>query len=146
MWAALPACLMMLGCGNISPLEVAPQGANPPATTAIGPVPGPAVAPQHQAGNPYADDRIAYTEGRRLFLWYNCYGCHGGRAGGGMGPNLRGPDFIFGNSDSQFFSSIAEGRAEGMPSWRTKISEDQIWKIVAYLKTLNTPNEPDPPQ
>jgi cytochrome c oxidase cbb3-type subunit 3 len=128
----------------MQPIEVAAQGANPPLGVNVGPIPGP---PQQvaQRVNPYAQDKIAITEGRRLFLWYNCYGCHGGRAGGGMGPSLRDPAWLFGDSDAQIFSSIAQGRGEGMPAWGTRIPEDQIWKLVAYIKTLNTPGEPDPP-
>jgi cytochrome c oxidase cbb3-type subunit 3 len=95
--------------------------------------------------NPYTQDPIALAEGRRLFVWYNCYGCHGGHAGGGMGPSLRDVTWIYGNSDANIFNSIAEGRANGMPAWGTKLPEDQIWKIVAYIKSLRTPLEPQPP-
>jgi len=139
------ALLMLTGCNNMQPIEVAAQGANPPLGVNVGPIPGPPQPAVAQRVNPYAQDKIAVTEGRRLFLWYNCYGCHGGRAGGGMGPSLRDPVWLFGDSDAQIFNSIAQGRSEGMPAWGTRIPEDQIWKLVAYIKTLNTPAEPDPP-
>jgi mono/diheme cytochrome c family protein len=32
-----------------------------------------------------------------------------------------------------------------MPAWGTKLNDDQIWKLVAYIKTLRTPNEIAPP-
>jgi hypothetical protein len=32
-----------------------------------------------------------------------------------------------------------------MPAWGTKIPEQQIWELVAYIKTMGTPQEPDPP-
>jgi hypothetical protein len=32
-----------------------------------------------------------------------------------------------------------------MPAWGTKIPEDQIWKLVTYIQTLNTSQEVDPP-
>jgi mono/diheme cytochrome c family protein len=84
-------------------------------------------------------------EGRQLFVRFNCSGCHGGRAGGGMGPSLRDVDWIYGNDDAQVFSSSAEGRAHGMPSWRTHLTADQTWKLVAYIKSLRTRNEPQAP-
>ncbi|MGH9735969.1 MAG: hypothetical protein ACRD8A_15420, partial [Candidatus Acidiferrales bacterium] len=28
----------------------------------------------------------------------------------------------------------------------TRIPQDQIWKLVAYIKSLNTPREADPPR
>jgi cytochrome c oxidase cbb3-type subunit 3 len=84
-------------------------------------------------------------EGRQLFVRFNCSGCHGGRAGGGMGPSLRDVIWLYGNSDAQLFSSIAEGRAHGMPSWHTRLTADQIWKLVTYIKSLRTRDEPQAP-
>src|SRR5213593_4313964 len=84
-------------------------------------------------------------EGRQLFVRFNCSGCHGGRAGGGMGPSLSDADWLYGDAEAQIFSSIAEGRAHGMPAWGTRLNEDQVWKLVAYVKSLRTPNEIQPP-
>lgn len=95
--------------------------------------------------NPYANDLSAATEGRRLFVQYNCSGCHGGRAGGGMGPSLRDSLWIYGNSDTQLLSTILEGRPAGMPAWGSRLPEQEIWKLIAYIRTLGTPQEPDPP-
>jgi cytochrome c oxidase cbb3-type subunit III len=95
--------------------------------------------------NPYTNDPAAAREGRQLFLMYNCVGCHGGRAGGGMGPSLRDSAWTYGNSDADLFATITEGRPAGMPTWGGKIPEDQIWKLIAYVRTLRTAQEPDPP-
>ena len=115
-----------------------------PASTAVGPIPGPEAEPPAIA-NPYANDRAAMAEGRQLFIRFNCSGCHGGRAGGGMGPSLRDVDWIYGSDDSQLFSSIGEGRAHGMPSWQQRLTADQIWKLVSYIKSLRSRNEPQAP-
>lgn len=111
---------------------------------AIGPQPGPD-APMPRIDNPYADDHVAAVEGRRLFTWYNCEGCHGGHAGGGMGPSLRDLTWLYGNEDQDIFNSIAEGRAFGMPAWGTKIPTSHIWKLVAYIQSLDTDSEPMAP-
>jgi len=113
--------------------------------TIVGPVPGP-VKDLPQESNPYAGDRAAIVEGRQLFNRMNCSGCHGDHAGGGMGPSLRDVDWIYGSTDAQILSTIAEGRAHGMPSWGPKLGDDQLWKIVAYIKSLRTANEPDAPE
>ena len=140
---AIATLLCLSGCGE-GPPHGGATAIPPPAVTAVGPIPGPpsqaAVAP-----NPYAGDRTAMAEGRQLFVRFNCSGCHGGRAGGGMAPSLRDVDWIYGNNDAQVFSSIAEGRARGMPSWHTRLTADQIWKLVAYIKSLRTRNEPQAP-
>jgi cytochrome c oxidase cbb3-type subunit 3 len=126
------------------PPDLTSNSAPPPIPTAVGPIPGP---PSSAPGgtNPFAGDREAVAEGRQLFVRFNCSGCHGGRAGGGMGPSLRDVDWIYGSSDAQLFDSIAEGRAHGMPSWASKLTSDQMWMLTAYIKSLRTPNEPQRP-
>ena len=136
--------LLIASSCTTKPTDTAADAANPPHAHPVGPLPG--VTPQPLgATNPYANDRIAITQGRQEFLQFNCYGCHGGRAGGGMGPSLRDPVWIYGSNDAQIFNSIAQGRGKGMPSWGSKLTDEQIWKLVAYIKTLRTPMEADPP-
>jgi cytochrome c oxidase cbb3-type subunit 3 len=135
--AALSACAR-------TPPHGGSTAASPPVMTAIGPIPGPPT-PTGAPSNPYLSDRTAMGEGRQLFVRFNCSGCHGGRAGGGMGPSLRDVDWIYGSDDAQVFSSIAQGRANGMPSWQTRLTADQMWKLVTYIKSLRTRNEPQAP-
>lgn len=141
---------LMTACGRTPP-SGGTSAAPAPMITAVGPVPGPAgdaggtAAAVAGAANPYSQDRTAAAEGRQLFVRFNCVGCHGGRAGGGMGPSLRDVDWLYGSTDAQIFSSIAEGRAHGMPSWGSTMNEDQLWKLVAYIKSMRTPDEPHPP-
>jgi cytochrome c oxidase cbb3-type subunit III len=130
-------------CGR--PSDLAAASAPPVMRTPVGPVPGPSRVTSRPV-NPYADDRGAREEGRDLFVRFNCSGCHGGHAGGGMGPSLRDVDWLYGASDGQIFSSIAEGRAHGMPAWGVQLNDDQIWKLVAYITTLRTPDEVQPPR
>jgi cytochrome c oxidase cbb3-type subunit 3 len=136
--------LVLSGCTG-QPVEAAPEGGLPGVKIPVGPIPGPAVEPNFPT-NPFEGNPVALVEGRRLFVWYNCAGCHGGHGGGGMGPTLRDPVWRYGSADAQIFASIAEGRAMGMPAWGTRIPEDQIWKLVAYIKSMRTAQEPDPPQ
>jgi len=113
--------------------------------TVVGPIPGPDKRIP-QLSNPFAGNKVAMGEGRQLFNRMNCSGCHGDHAGGGMGPSLRDVDWIYGNEDAQILSTIAEGRAHGMPAWGTKMGDDQIWKLVTYIKSLRTRNEPEAPE
>ena len=132
-----------VGCQGRA-IEAASIGATPALGIPVGPSPGPGEPPQLPT-NPYANNNIAPTEGRQLFVNYNCYGCHGGHGGGGMGPSLRDPSWIYGSSDAHVFASISQGRAHGMPAWGLKIPQDQIWKLVAYIQSMGTSSEPDPP-
>jgi cbb3-type cytochrome c oxidase subunit III len=120
------------------------SGAQPATISWIGPVPGHDVATV-AARNPYSGDRSAIADGYRYFNSYNCAGCHGDHGGGGMGPSLRDSSWIYGGADASVFSSIYQGRDYGMPAWGTKLSPEQIWKLVTYIKSMRTANEMNPP-
>jgi cytochrome c oxidase cbb3-type subunit 3 len=83
-------------------------------------------------------ERNAYdlSEGKRLFESWNCSGCHS-HGGGGMGPALMDDDWIYGARPEQIFASIAEGRPNGMPSFGTRVSSDQIWQLAAYVDSMS---------
>lgn len=135
--------VLAAGCRR-APDYVVVTGGTSAASTPVGPIPGnPQLA--HYLTNPLVGDPVALQDGRRLFDWYNCSGCHGGHAGGGMGPSLRDEVWIYGNRDDQIYDTIAQGRANGMPAWGSKIPREQIWELVAYIKSMRTPQEPDPP-
>jgi cytochrome c oxidase cbb3-type subunit 3 len=131
------------GCSSQPPSAAAAE--TPPAGVPVGPVPGVTSQPPLPQ-NPLAGNAVAMTEGRRLFVQFNCSGCHGGHAGGGMGPSLRDAVWIYGGDDAHIYASIAQGRANGMPTWGAKIPEQEIWQLVAYIKSLRTPDEPEPPE
>jgi cytochrome c oxidase cbb3-type subunit 3 len=125
--------------------SVASAATPPPNAYFIGPQPGPDRT-FTQVQNPYDGDKTVLADGRRLFVWYNCAGCHGDHAGGGMGPSLRDSLWYYGGDEASIFASITEGRQHGMPAWGSKLPESDIWKIVTYIKSLRTPDEPDPPR
>src|SRR2546423_11946173 len=97
----------------------------PPAATASGAVamselqPGPAVI-ETGMRNPYEDNAYAVSEGKALFDQMNCSGCHS-HGGGGIGPPLTDDEGIYGSGPQNIFSTITEGRPNGMPAFRAKI-------------------------
>jgi cytochrome c oxidase cbb3-type subunit III len=97
--------------------------------------PGPGLVLSRTQG-PYDGNAYGISEGQRLFSWYNCSGCHS-HGGGGMGPPLMDDEWIYGSDPSQIFSSIVEGRPNGMPTFRGKIPNYQVWQIVAYVRSLS---------
>ena len=76
------------------------------------------------------------TNGKRLFRWYNCNGCHG-QGGGGFGPALMDGAWLYGYEPADIFASIVEGRPNGMPSFRNKIPDSQVRELVAYVRSLS---------
>jgi mono/diheme cytochrome c family protein len=143
---ALAAATLLLAasCNQAVP-EAAAQGGRPLThEEPVGPIPGKGDAVP--AYDPYAGDAAAARDGRRYFTAFNCAGCHGDHGGGGMGPSLRDRDWIYGNTPGKIRASIVQGRAHGMPSWGTLLPDETVWKLTAYIQTLGTPQEPEPPQ
>ena len=87
--------------------------------------------------NPLGNDPRALATGAKLYIAYNCIDCHGAGGGGSMGPSLNDGRWHFGGSDGEVFESIYQGRPEGMPAWGGRIANDQIWMLVAYLRSLH---------
>lgn len=140
----MASSLLCIAAGCRQPATSATSGGIAAEHTPVGPIPG-AVQSIHYRTNPFNGDAVALQDGRRLFDWYNCSGCHGGHAGGGMGPSLRDSVWLYGNRDDQIYDTIVHGRSNGMPAWGTKIPDNQVWELVAYIKSMGTPQEPDPP-
>ena len=86
--------------------------------------------------NPYSGDAQRAAEGAKLFVSYNCMDCHGADGSGAMGPSLQDGRWHFGGTPGDIFQSIYEGRPDGMPSWGGRIGDDQIWRLVTYVQTL----------
>lgn len=87
--------------------------------------------------NPVEGDRRAIATGARIFVAYNCVDCHGADGSGAMGPSFQDGRWRFGGSPAEVFESIYQGRPEGMPAWGGRISEEQIWMLVAYVRSLS---------
>jgi cytochrome c oxidase cbb3-type subunit 3 len=85
---------------------------------------------------PYDGNAWAIGEGGRLYTQMNCSGCHF-HGGGGIGPALMDQAWIYGGDDANIFASILLGRPNGMPSFRSKLTDDQAWQLVAYVRSLS---------
>jgi cytochrome c oxidase cbb3-type subunit 3 len=99
------------------------------------------IAPGHSAvrmpnANPYSDSAYSVSEGKRLYEMYNCVGCHA-HGGGGIGPPLLDNRWIYGSEPQNIYDTVTEGRPNGMPSFRGKIPEFQMWEIVAYVRSMS---------
>ena len=87
--------------------------------------------------NPHEGDAGARATGAKLFIAYNCIDCHGADGSGAMGPSLADNRWHFGGTNAEVFESIYQGRPEGMPAWGSLISDDQIWMLVTYVRSLS---------
>jgi len=88
--------------------------------------------------NPYEGDKKAIASGAQLFVGYNCLDCHGADGSGAMGPSFQDGRWHFGGSPGDVFESIYQGRPDGMPAWGGRISNEQIWMLTAYVRSLSS--------
>ena len=95
-----------------------------------------AIATNTQLAQKYDENAYALSEGQRLFRWYNCNGCHA-NGGGDKGPALMDNVWIYGSEPAQIYSTIVEGRPNGMPSFGGHIPENEVWELVAYVRSLS---------
>jgi mono/diheme cytochrome c family protein len=87
--------------------------------------------------NPYENDKDAIRTGGQLYVSYNCVDCHGVDGSGSMAPTFQDSRWHFGGTSAEIFESIYQGRPDGMPAWGSRISNDQIWMLAAYVRSLS---------
>jgi len=92
--------------------------------------------PPDPRGAQYEGNAPSIAQGQMLFAQMNCSGCHS-HGGGGMGPALMDSKWRYGGRIDQIVASIAEGRPNGMPAWKAKLTGQQMWQIAAYVRTLS---------
>lgn len=82
------------------------------------------------------------AQGQRLYAWMNCSGCHS-HGGGGMGPPLMDDEWRYGGSMEDLVQTILNGRPNGMPAFRDKITEDQAWQLATYVRSMSARTRQD---
>jgi glucose/arabinose dehydrogenase len=65
----------------------------------------------------------------------SCASCHGTDLAGGRGPSLFNPALLAERSDAQLHAAILDGfPTSGMPAFRGQLAEDQIDRLLVYLR------------
>lgn len=110
----------------------------------VPPPPAPAeYADKHMPAGWWADDKII-EEGRQIFIGeknpdVNCASCHGkdGKPVKAGARDFRNAERMKLYSDSVWFWRISEGVPNTkMKAWKTKLSEEDRWKLVAFERTF----------
>ena len=87
-----------------------------------------------QDGAPDLKDPKAISAGHKLFLAKQCAHCHGPDGKGGINLARRELD------PNGVFQSIIDGRENRglrMPAWRGVMSDEEIWKVTAYVLSIS---------
>jgi mono/diheme cytochrome c family protein len=134
----------------------------PPAPYAgkVSPLKFPTVLPGGETPHGWPDwTASGLQEGKEIYM-QRCQTCHG-CSGNGLGTyagtlSVTPADYkqepFRSMPDDQFFWHVSEGLpGTVMPTWRLQLSEDQRWKVIAYIKqafskpVMRDPNEGDLP-
>jgi cytochrome c oxidase cbb3-type subunit III len=134
---ALIATLALGGCEREErDYRPTPAAAARDQTIALSPIQAGGQSTAIAVPNAYDDSAYAVSEGRRLYRWYNCNGCHA-NGGGGSGPALMDDQWIYGSAPANIVATILEGRPNGMPSFRGKIPDYQAMQLAAYVRSMS---------
>ena len=87
------------------------------------------------AGRPYENSAYQLGQGKRLYEWFNCNGCHA-NGGGSAGPALMDGWWRYGPDIVSIVASIRDGRPHGMPAFRDKLTAEQTWQLAGYVQTI----------
>jgi cytochrome c oxidase cbb3-type subunit 3 len=98
--------------------------------------PGESQSEANNAQGPYENTAYNVAEGQKLYESFNCSGCHF-HGGGGIGPPLMDANWIYGSQPQNVHDTIVQGRPNGMPSFRGRIADYQVWEIVAYVRSMS---------
>jgi len=107
------------------------------------------------APNPKANDVAAIARGKQLFAANGCATCHGDEAEGqeGIAPSLVDDEFLAVKGDlpdAAYFTMVKGGSDAkkalgrpglpdgGMQAFGSELSDDDIWSIVAWLRSRRT--------
>lgn len=91
--------------------------------------------------NPVPADAASITRGKAVYT-AECFTCHGpsGKGDGPQAPQLeQNPGNLTklqGQSPGALFWKVSEGK-KPMPTFSTKLSEQQRWDVVNYIQTLS---------
>jgi len=92
--------------------------------------------------NPLKGNEEVVKEGKKIYA-NHCGSCHGDKGkGDGIAASACNPkpadhtsDYVQKEVDASLYWKISEGRGP-MPSFKNALTEDEIWKIINYIRTL----------
>jgi cytochrome c-L len=137
------AVLMALGsAGGVGAAEDGVQFLDPltnePLEIELPPDATGAVEQFHAAGeNPYHGDEQAIAEGKQIYgRW--CQACHLPDGSGRIGPNLNDDQWKYARTGTVVgqFEIIYAGGAGAMQAFGTRLDQDEILKVIAFVETL----------
>jgi mono/diheme cytochrome c family protein len=85
----------------------------------------------------YEETPEAIASGQRIFESQTCVRCHKPAGQAGLGPTLTDAEWVYGGEPEEIFESIMNGRPRGMAPYSGRLSVQEVWHLVAYLRSTS---------
>jgi putative heme-binding domain-containing protein len=89
-----------------------------------------------ESKHPFIGDPKEIAAGQKIFS-AGCAACHGPEGQGGRGPNLLEAVYWHPLDDKTIYTAIQKGVRGNMPA--ANLSEDDAWRVVAFVRALTSP-------
>ena len=102
-----------------------------------------ALAQENETKPPFDLSEPAIINEGRLAFAATCVYCHGNAGSGGKAGPISGRTDL---TQDYVFTTISNGKRAGslvMPTWKDSLDEPTIWKLVAYILSLQAKPEPN---
>jgi mono/diheme cytochrome c family protein len=77
------------------------------------------------------------ARGEELYASEDCANCHGDLQGGeGTGPDFLTPGFVEQRSLTELALSIRDGSPPAMPAYAGKLTEEDVWALAGYVRSM----------
>ncbi len=97
---------------------------------------------EKESSHPLIGNPVAIADGAKLYT-RSCAGCHGADGSGGRGPNLVRRPMWHPLSDERIFEVVRKG-LPGADMPPTDLTDDETWRLVAFLHALIGPAVENP--
>jgi cytochrome c oxidase cbb3-type subunit 3 len=85
----------------------------------------------------FSESPEAVAAGERIFHAQSCIRCHKDSDPPGIGPSFHDTEWRYGGEPEQIYESIMNGRPRGMSPYAGRLSSQEVWYLVAYVRSLS---------
>lgn len=66
-----------------------------------------------------------------------CAPCHGEEGEGRIGPSFKDEVWLYGDTDTDIFVSVKDGRPKGMPPWGKVLKPEELMAVASFVRKMN---------
>lgn len=83
------------------------------------------------------DDGEAIALGEKQYK-ARCAACHGDAGEGRVGPSFTDDVWLYGDTDTDIYTSVKAGRPKGMPPWGKILKPEELMAVSSYVRKIHS--------